>query len=250
MGNTRSTGSSGRASAPSGAGSLPVLALVAAFLIGPLGIALAAWWLVRRPTDPRGRALAWAAIAVGALQTIVVTFLLLPGAPGRNPDAVKAPDPAASTWTYPTNPPPSAPITDPSVTLTPIPPTATSLEEFVPETVDSYDWVASGEDTEALDAGAEDAQQGTFTTDDDVVEAGMAEWATPEQAADQARARAEADFPDQEPLAEGDIRYGAGHFWYYEQDGVGTVYWYYGKFSAKFSGSPYEVQEFFLRFPK
>lgn len=72
----------------------------------------------------------------------------------------------------------------------------------------------------------------------------------PEEAASHALARAAADYPGQSPLAEGQILFGAGYYWYFESSGVGTVYWHHGKFSAEFSGEPREVQEFFLRFPK
>lgn len=211
-----------------------------------------------RPAPPQGGSPSRGArtlrvVALVALLVAVVTgALLLSRALGRDEVDGEAatPEPVTGSWTYPSNPPPSGPVVEPSVSPTPIPPTATTLEEFVPEAVDSFDWSASGEDAEAIAAGARAAEEGTFTTEDDEVTAGMAEWDTPDQAADNARTRAAADFPGQEPLAEGEIRNGAGHFWYYERDGVGTVYWYHGRFSAEFSGAPYTVQEFFLRFPK
>jgi len=236
-----------------GSGRLPVIALVLAFLVGPLGAALG-WWVLRgRPGGDRGRGLAVAAIGVGLVQTVVVSVLLATGAlpaPGSRPEPTPV---STSTWTYPTTPPPSGPPVDPnSPTPTPVPPTATSLEEFVPDDVDSFDWQSGGEDSGEIEAGATQAEQGTFTSDGEAITAGMAEWASPDEARARAQANAAAQPEGSVLVAEGPIRSGAGYFWYYERDrgAVGTVFWYYGKFSAQFSGEPNEVQEFFLRFPK
>ena len=222
-------------------------ALVLAFLIGPLGAGLGAWWLARRPDAGRLRVAAQAAIVVGILQTVVLAFLFF----GRTPVDGSAPGTSPSpSPTYPSTPPPNSPKPDPSVTPTPVAPTAATLEEFVPPSIDSFEWDKTGVDQEALDAGAQDATQGNFTADDETITAGMAEWATSEEASAHAQESSQADFPGVEPLADGPIQSGAGHYWYFERDGVATVYWYHGKFSAQFSGDPMEVQELFLRFPR
>lgn len=230
----------------------PLIALVVSLLVGPVGAGLAAWWLRNREGTPTARNLAKAAIAVGLVQTLLVGWLLFggigsgDGAQPPRPDATSAPTPS-----YPSTPPPSAPPPNPSAT--PVPPNATSLDEFVPEGVGPYQWEPSGTDTDALAQGATEAVEGTFSSE---VPAGaqfpvrMAEWPSAAEAAAHAQQRGEASFPGVAPLGEGPINSGAGHYWYYERDGVGTVFWYLGQFSAEFSGEPRDVQEFFLAFPR
>lgn len=238
-------------SAPHGgpeADRLPLFALLAAFLVGPLGVILGVWALSRGGRGVgTGRGLATAAVVVGLVQTVVVAAFVVPGL-SRTP-----PSPAAPTntpFTYPTTPPPSGPVVDPTVTPTPAPPSASTLEEFVPEKVDELEWGGGTTDQDTLDQGASQAETGTFTGDDENVEAAMAEWPTVEEAAAAAERAGSDAFDPAELRSEGPIRGGAGYFWYYEKDGRGTVFWYHGKFSAEFSGEPEDVQFFFLRFPK
>lgn len=190
----------------------------------------------------------WAGVA--AVLVLVGAFVLPPllspptGPGGTTPEAT------ASAWTYPTTPPPNTPPPNPTAVQTPQLPTASSLEEFVPEDVDGYDWDSTGEDTGAVDAGAEAATKGTYTSGDETIDSGMAEWADQAAAEADARARFAREFPGEQPIVDGQLRYGAGHFWYFEREGKGTVYWYLGKFSGQFTGTPMDVQEFFLRFPQ
>lgn len=225
-----------------------IVALVTAFIVGPLGIALGAWALSRlRRSGQKGRGLATAAIAVGVVQTVALVGWgsgLVSG-PTEPEQTQSSPVP---TWTYPTTPPPSGPIEQPSTT--PTPPTASSLEEFIPPAVDNYSPGDFEEDTETLDAGATEAQQGNFTSGGDVIGVQMSQWPTAEDASRHAQESAAAQYDAANMLTSGSIRSGAGQYWYYEKDGKATVYWYDGTFSAQFSGKPMEVQEFFLRFPK
>ena len=254
IGRPRGEGSGG--DRPSPGGPLPLVAVLLAFLVGPLGVGLAIWWLRNRSGEPSQRSLARTAVVIGVLQTLLVMVVVLVLA-GRHEEAPGSPTAPSSTSTasarqtptrnYPTTPPPSAPTGTPPA---PMPPTATSLAEFVPASVYQYEWQAAGDDAAALEAGAVAAVAGTFDADDQAVTARMAQWPTPADATSFALAKAMDDFGDSPPLAEGAIRSGAGHYWYYERDGVGTLYWYLGSFSAEFSGQPLDVQEFFVNFPK
>lgn len=226
-----------------------LVALVTAFIVGPLGVALGAWALSRiRQSGRKGRGLATAAIAVGLIQTVALVgwgagFVLSPATPGESESGEPVP-----TWTYPSTPPPSGPVESPS--QTPAPPAATSLEEFIPPAVDNFEQADFEDDSDTLDAGATEAQQGTFTSGDDVIGVQMSQWPTAEDASRHAQESAARDFDAASMLTSGSIRSGSGQYWYYEKDGQATVYWYDGTFSAQFSGKPMEVQEFFLRFPK
>lgn len=262
---------------------LPVAAVAVALLVSPLGVALAAWEAAApepvastradsassRPSGPiaapapipepnffdgpasREDGQALAAGAGAAAQVLAAGSQSGAGITegnarlGGKDRRTATPEAVPTTSIDATGHPPTGPAE-----LAPIARPATSLEGFFPQAVDSFIWASSGEDAQALAAGARAAEVGTFTAEDRAVAAGMAEWQAPEQAAADARARAAADFPGQEPLAEGDLRDGAGHYWYFERDGVGTVYWFLGNRSAEFTGAPPTVQLFFLRFPK
>lgn len=247
---------------------LSAVALVLSFVVGPLGAALGGWQLARRGG---GRKLALAAVIVGIVQTVVIAGLAATGAfsgPASRPSA----GPTATTFDYPTDPPASGPVPEPSSptagsaqpggpTREPGSPatkpaapgnasTAASLEEFVPEETGGYQVDDRAADPEAMDAGATRAERAQYKDADDEVDAAMAEWPTPEAAEAFIRSRSQADFPGVAPLGEGPIASKTGYYWYYEKDGVGTVYWHQGRFSATFIGEPYEVQNFFLAFPK
>ena len=189
-----------------------------------------------------GTTLPAVALVVAAVAVVAVGVTLT-----WRPQSGPTPTPSA---TYPTTPPPSGPNLAPGVTPTPTPPSATSLEEFVADEVGGLGWEGAGADDDALGSGATDAERGTYAADDQRIDAALSEWPTPEAAEAHARARAARDFPGAQPLADGPIASGAGHFWYFERDGRGTVFWYHGRFSAQFSGDPHEVQDFFLRFPR
>lgn len=232
-----------------GSGRLPLVALVAALLVGPVGVALGIAALRQQSRTQPGRGLAIAAIVVGAVQTVVVGWALIAGGAGAGPASNPSP---AATSTYPSTPPPSGPVLEPSESPTPKEAKAENLGEFIVPGVDSYDWAVGGADDEEKAAGAVDAEQGTYTAKDELINAAMAEWPTVEQARERAQHNAETEAAAQgwRLVSDGQLGRGAGYFWYYEKDGVGSVFWHYGKFSAHFTGSPNEVQEFFLRFPK
>ena len=230
-----------------GGGRLPLVALVASFLVGPVGVALGIGALRQPARTSRDRGLAIAAVVIGIVQTVVVGWALIAGGAGAGPST-----PPATTNTYPSTPPPSAPVLEPSESPTPKDVKADKLDEFIAPGVDSYDWAAGGTDESEKAAGAVEAEQGTYTADRELINAAMAEWPSVEQARDRAKqnADAEAGAKGWRLVSNGPLGSGTGYFWYYEKDGVGTVFWHYGKFSAHFTGSPNEVQEFFLRFPK
>ncbi len=230
-----------------GSGRLPLVALIAALLVGPVGVALGVGALRQQSRTPRARGLAIAAIVVGAVQTIVVGWALITGGAGIGPASTSPP---AATNTYPSTPPPSAPVLEPSESPTPKDVKADNLGEFIAPGVDSYDWAAGGPDAAETAAGAVEAEQGTYTADSELINAAMAEWPTVEQARERAQRNAETEAAGWRLVSDGPLGGGTGYFWYYELDGVGRVFWHYGKFSASFTGSPNEVQEFFLRFPK
>lgn len=208
----------------------------------------------RRPDGPQGQPSAlwarWVAIAGAGLGAVVIVAAAVGLSSGWRPLQTPTPTPSTTPWTYPSTPPPSAAIPDATSTPTPTPPAASSLKEFVAEGVDSFDWSGKGDDSVAIDEGAVGAKVGTYASNDSSIGAAMAEWKTPEDAAAHAKLRAERAFPGVAALGDGPIAGGAGHYWYFERDGKGTVFWYHGRFSAEFSGDPMEVQEFFLRFPR
>lgn len=229
-------------------GWLPTAAVIAAVLAGPLGLALGAWWLTRN-RDPRtpGRTAAFAAVIIGALWTVGAGVGIGLGIAARS--STPSTDPSA--WTYPSTAPANTNFPVDTATPTPGTPTATSLDEFVPAEVSTFTWEGR-DDPDTVAAGAQAAETGTFTSDGEVIQAGMAAWDSAGTASAHAQQAASERFASGDLRGEGTIRSGGGHWWYYQRDGEdrATLFWYFGRFSAEFTGTPLEVQEFFLSFPK
>lgn len=225
---------------------LPLWALLSSLVVGPLGVGLGVWSVAdRRRAHTKVPGLAIAAIALGLVQTVAVASWAAggPGLPGADP----TPLPASTPWTYPTTPPPSAPV-DPVPSETPTKAPPSSIGEVMRPTVGPYEAKDFSEDKAAVEKGAVAAQTGTFTSSDETIGAAFSQWPTEAAAAAHARAAGNATYgPD---ALRGSGSYSSGDWWYYELDGKGTVYWTDGTISSSFTGDPYEVQDFFLGFPK
>ena len=224
---------------------LPLVALVSSLVVGPLGAGLGVWAVVRsRRAGRPNPALAVAAIVLGIVQTVGITVWAV----SRGSVPQSGPTPAVSTtaWTYPTTPPPSGPANPPS--QTPTRPQPTSIEQVVPPKVERYQATSFSPAPSTVHQGAVAAKTGSYTNARDTIGAAFSQWPTAEAAARHAREAGIADYGADALRTSGNVSCGA--YWYYELNGVGTVYWSQGTISASFTGKPYEVQEFFLSFPK
>lgn len=225
---------------------LPLWALLSAFVVGPLGVGLGVWSVAeKRRAGARVSALAVAAIALGIVQTVAVASWAGAGGPGL--PGSPTPGSTSTPWTYPSTPPPSGPAT-PAPSVTPTKPLPTTIEQVMPPSVGPYQAKDFAEDKPTVEKGAVAAQTGTFTSSKESIGATFSQWPTEAAAARHARESGDATYGAD--ALRGTGKYSSGDWWYYELNGKGTVYWTEGTISAAFTGDPYEVQDFFLGFPK
>ncbi len=226
---------------------LPLIALLSALVVGPLGMALGAWSLIgsRRRGRPLPQ-LAIAAVALGAVQTVVLVSWAVTAFPGLRPSSGPTPVTSSAAWTYPTTPPPSGPVSPPPPTTPgPLP---TSIDQVTPPKVDTYRADQFTPDQTPVDQGAVAAKTGSYTGPQATIKVKLSQWKTATEAAQHAERTGSAEYGASSLRASGTIA--QGKYWYYELKGQGTVYWNEGTISASFTGKPLEVQEFFLSFPK
>ena len=198
--------------------------------------------------DQKAKKTRWLVVALAAVVICgIVAFLFVRNGNGNTPSTPAS----ASTDISSGKPWSGTPFTPASAS--PTPPTASDLEGYIPNEFDGYTWENSADDPSALEAGATNASSGTFQSNDEALNANLAQWATEEEAAAYAQQLGADENPGSSPLVDGDINSGAGHYWYYpldDSDQQAVVYWYFGTFTGKLVGDPYSVQEFFLAFPR
>lgn len=165
---------------------------------------------------------------------------------GQEPGSAPSPRlTVALPTTYPTEPPPSAPLTpQPQPSATPI----SKPEQVTAKEVPDFTVTPSREDPAALAAGAVAASASTYSSRGEDIAVNASEWESPDDAATRAKALNEQAAANSRLIVT--RKFGAngeGTYWYYEKDGVATQVWQIGNVAGTFTGEPKETQELALR---
>ena len=188
-------------------------------------------------------------IGAGLVVLLVVAVVvgnLVSRSSGQEPGSAPSPRiTVALPTTYPTEPPPSAPLTpQPQASVTPI----SKPEQVTAKEVPDFTVTPSREDPAALADGAVAASESTYSSRGEDIDVSASEWESTDDAATRAKAL------NEEAAAKSRLivtrKFGAngeGTYWYYEKDGIATQVWLIGNVAGTFTGEPKETQELALR---
>lgn len=225
-------------------GSGPLMALIAAILLGPVGIALA---MVQRRADrhagERPSGLTTVALVVGVVQTLAlagigVNLLRTDISTAKERSVVeravdnRTPGPRASS----TLPPPEEGETEPE---------AAAISDYLPSEVAGMTTGPVTDEADTLAKGAESAVRTTYTKRDRTIEVRTARWPS-DTAAEEAVTAIQSELAGADFTKTGE--FGAprvGTYWYYERAGVGTLLWIQDGHVSRATGDPMTVQEYF-----
>lgn len=171
------------------------------------------------------------------------------GPTGIEPDPLATPTSrltVALPTTYPTEPPPSVPITEPSGPVSTAAPRITSADSVTTAEVPGFTSTEPTDDEEALAEGALAAETNTFSSQGQDIKVAASEWSSAEDAA--ARAQALRDAAPGRLIQQRTFGpNGEGTYWYYQEGNVATQVWLIGDVAGSFTGDPTEVQNLALR---